>query len=429
MRRSLSVSCLLNLSLVVAATASQPGETKLITRVVDVGAGLCCITVTPDNHYFVFDTGNYKDSGATAALAMDELIPRGSTIDLMVLSHCDADHLAAAAYICKHYTVKEVWRDGLRRPESDTWLKMDEAIRKEARDEGCKDLNLHKVEIEPGYQIAIGQETTVTFLCGFGEIPEDWPELDAAEDRNARSVVARLDYGEASILFGGDTVGRHRGDPVNTCIAAEKFLVDNRNEVSLDVDLVIAPHHGADNGSSTAFVEATSPRYVIFSAGHAFNHPRKQAAQRWIDSGVEGDKILRTDRGDNEGDPEWRVGGGNSIDQAGDDDVNIRLSRNGRIEVSYQDRVRNWQVPRDDLALRVRGFSKALGAPRLPAHILDYVMNEGRSRFEAGDEEAEGEVLALASAAPSRAPHVESRRALSHRRWFRRWRRCNDHAR
>lgn len=81
-------------------------------RVVDVGAGLSCIVVAPDGHFMVFDAGNYKDHGASAMLALREMIPYGSTIDLMVISHCDADNLAAAPFICEQYQVKEVWRDG-----------------------------------------------------------------------------------------------------------------------------------------------------------------------------------------------------------------------------------------------------------------------------------------------------------------------------
>ena len=53
-------------------------------RVVDVGAGLCCIVKTPDDHYLVYDGGNYEDRGASAMTALRELIPFGSNIDLMV---------------------------------------------------------------------------------------------------------------------------------------------------------------------------------------------------------------------------------------------------------------------------------------------------------------------------------------------------------
>ncbi|NIQ14291.1 MAG: hypothetical protein GTO02_07775, partial [Candidatus Dadabacteria bacterium] len=63
-------------------------------------------------------------------------------------------------------------------------------------------------------------------------------------------------------------------------------MVANKDNVSLKSDVIIAPHHGADNGSSKCFIEAVDPTYVIFSAGHRHDHPRAVTAQRYIDHGV-----------------------------------------------------------------------------------------------------------------------------------------------
>jgi competence protein ComEC len=97
-------------------------------------------------------------------------------------------------------------------------------------------------------------DATITFVCGFHNLPEDWPTLSDSEARNARSAVVRLDYAERSILFCCDTVGRHIDDDDNVCIAAERFMVDNADDVRLRSDVIVAPHHGADNGSSVAFI-------------------------------------------------------------------------------------------------------------------------------------------------------------------------------
>ncbi len=72
--------------------------------------------------------------------------------------------------------------------------------------------------------------------------------------------------------------------------------------------MLIAPHHGADNGSSKAFIDAVSPEWVIFTAGHAHKHPRAVAAQRYLNSGVKLDNMFRTDLGDDEGVKEWDHG-------------------------------------------------------------------------------------------------------------------------
>ncbi len=39
--------------------ALEPGPEDVYVRVVDVGAGLCTVTVMPDNHFMVYDTGHW----------------------------------------------------------------------------------------------------------------------------------------------------------------------------------------------------------------------------------------------------------------------------------------------------------------------------------------------------------------------------------
>ena len=138
------------------------------------------------------------------------------------------------------------------------------------------------------------------------------------------------------MLFAGDAVGRHIGDPVNALIASEKFMIDMSGAVPIDSDVLIAPHHGADNGSSTAFIQAVSPTQVIFSAGHKHHHPRGSAAQRYLDNGVTLSNMFRTDRGDNEGGTEWNHDATSGSDPVGDDDVEIVLSGTGTVSVQYR---------------------------------------------------------------------------------------------
>ena len=48
----------------------------------------------PGPHFMVYDAGDWRGPGSRACLeAVTDMIPEGSTIDLMVLSHSDADHL------------------------------------------------------------------------------------------------------------------------------------------------------------------------------------------------------------------------------------------------------------------------------------------------------------------------------------------------
>ena len=296
-------------------------------RVIDVGAGLCAVIKMPNNMYMIYDAGNYVGGGREAFESVAEIIPANSTIELMVLSHSDSDHLGAVDEICEAYKVKRIIRSGFTRT-SETWQRANEAIRAEVVNDGCIDINLRNVEFPPGATYRFG-DVFVTMVCGFHKPPDNWDLRSVSEYRNAGSVVIRLQYNGGSVLFCGDTVGRHIGNSDTVCLAAEKYMVDNAAVIDIDSDVIVAPHHGADNGSSTKFINAVSPEHVIFSAGHNHEHPRRATAQRYLNNGVKIENIFRTDRGDNEGEKEWRHLNTNQKDPIGDDDVDIFIDENG----------------------------------------------------------------------------------------------------
>jgi len=336
MRRSFLILALAGALLCSEALALEPEAGAAFVRIVDVGAGLCCVLVLPDDHYIVYDTGNFIDGGETAMAAVEELIPEDEEIDLLVLSHSDADHLAAADEILQAYTVRRVLRTGFER-NTLAWRNADAAARAARYSDETIDINLAYFEYPPGGTYRFG-EAFVTFIAGFHTPPEDWDIDGNSERRNAGSIVIRLQFAGRSALFTGDAVGRHIGGPDDQLIASERFMVEMSPIIGIDSDVLIAPHHGADNASAAAFIEAVSPEFVIFSAGHRHEHPRASAAQRYLDFGVPVENIFRTDLGDDEGGAEWpagRVAGHN--DPRGDDDVDVLIRPDGEIIVAHRD--------------------------------------------------------------------------------------------
>lgn len=195
----------------------------------------------------------------------------------------------------------------------------------------------------------------MTLVAGWGEWTGDTQcsqgrkKLNSSELRNATSIVVRLEYMGNSVLFAGDTIGRCREDPDDSCIAAESFMVENHNRksnpISIKSDVLIAPHHGGNNGSSTDFIIAVEPSHVIFSAGHKHHHPTHATVERY--KTTLGDKVefLRTDLGDNELDKngkskEWKEGvkekRKKNVDPVDDDDIDLVLKIDGRLHVGYR---------------------------------------------------------------------------------------------
>lgn len=302
----------------------------LYIRVVDVGNGLCTITLAPGGHVMVYDTGHWI--GDHCHSAVHELVPAGSDIDLLVLSHSDSDHIGDTAAVLGGYRVKVILHTGNARTTT-TWQRANEAIAQEVS-EGASVINLGTMPVEPGTQFALGP-TTATFITGWHEWTDSGPT--PAERRNAISIVIRLEFQGRSVLFTGDTVGRRRHDNNSACKDAEKAMVENAAAVPLASDIMTAPHHGGNNGSSNCFIRAVNPQYVIFSAGRGHHHPSQTAADRYIANGVLVENLFRTDRGDHEGEPEWIHGAIEGChDQPGDDDVELLINGTGEIRVKYR---------------------------------------------------------------------------------------------
>jgi competence protein ComEC len=91
----------------------------------------------------------------------------------------------------------------------------------------------------------------------------------------------RLVYGDFSLLLTGDAG-----------MAAEEQMLRNRSDLSAVV--YKAGHHGAKTSSSSDFLEAVRPGYVVISAGEGnhYGHPDPEVLERVADMGA---AVLRTD--------------------------------------------------------------------------------------------------------------------------------------
>lgn len=318
--------------------ALEPEPGSCFIRVVDVGAGHAAVVKFPNGDCMIYDAGNYKDNGNTAIAAVRQLAGDKS-VELMVLSHTDADHYGAVKKICDEYRVRETFRSGLARTTA-TWTRADKAIRDEAASGQGKDLNLKFFsgqKIRPGLARSFG-EAKVTFLIGYHLPPANWGlGGDTSKTRNAGSIVVRLEYRGRSVLFTGDAVGRKDHSHSNSIIATERTMVANDSWLSIDSDVLIAGHHGADNATSLPFLRRVTPTYVIFPAGDKYGHPRHTTAERCLAAGIPIQNLYRTDLGDGTSDSnEWKFGNSSVGDRRGDDDVDILIRANGELEVEYR---------------------------------------------------------------------------------------------
>lgn len=344
---------LVGLSLLAASqAAAQSSADDAVIRVVDIGPGLCVVAAVPGGHGMVFDAG--PQGGVRCQAAVRELLP-GRRLDLFVLSHSDIDHIGAVrAILGAQPAPHQADRENLAAviihpgdPRGPAVTRMRVTLDEQATAGACV-YDLHRnnqppapcrrppagrqAVIGPGDSFAIGA-ARATFVAGWGDGnltvgPGDARLPNDAARFNVLSIVIRFEYGGHSVLITGDTLGRAQGNPATVCAYAERIMVGNAARVPIDSDVLIGQHHGADNSTSTCFIRAVSPTFVVFSAGHKFNHPRQATVDRLVANGVRLANIFRTDLGDNEGGTEMTTGSGRCADPVGDDDVEIRMPSN-----------------------------------------------------------------------------------------------------
>jgi competence protein ComEC len=182
------------------------------------------------------------------------------TIELIVVSHPDADHVNGLAEVARRYRVERVLYTGV----ADELPAYNE-FQKFLRQENTKEL----------FALA-GQ----TFELPGGTLTVLSPSISligqSPEDSNTYSVVVRLDVGGRSFVFTGDADLR-----------AEEEILAHGFDVKADV--LKAGHHGSKSATGEAWLEAVQPAIGVISAGrdNHYGHPHQEVLDRLKRHGVQ----------------------------------------------------------------------------------------------------------------------------------------------
>ena len=260
-RAIIVVVCIIVVTAVIIWSTRPTDEVTVVFC--DVGQGDATLIRWPDGFDLLIDGG--PDAKVLGCLG--RFLPfTDRTIEVVVMTHPDADHSSGLPLVLDRYTVEQLWRGSHEGSSATVRTLYDIAA-------------AHNVPITPivaGQQWVIGN-TKLTVLS-----PAVSPPRDPQEKTNNGSAVIRLDVGEESFLFTGDIES-----PV------EAWLVSAGQ--SLDVDVVKVAHHGSPTSSSAEFITATSPRLAVISVGkeNKFGHPSRRVVRRWQQAGA---TVIRTDQ-------------------------------------------------------------------------------------------------------------------------------------
>lgn len=237
---------------------------KLHVYFLDVGQGDAILVVAPDGRQILVDGGPSPTALLNEVGAVLPFWDR--SIDLVVLTHPDSDHITGLLPLLDRYRAGQV----LDTPQSDA------APLSAAWGERLAQGAVSRTMAQRGMRIPVG-DVMLTVLN-----PAPKPLTGTASDSNNNAIVLRLDYGQTSLLLTGDAE-----------IEAETEML--RTGLPLRADLLKAGHHGSNGSTSVAFVSAVTPRWAVIQVGaeNTFGHPHPDVLKRLADAGAE---ILRTDQ-------------------------------------------------------------------------------------------------------------------------------------
>ncbi len=237
----------------------------LMVAFLDVGQGDAILIDSPTGHQILIDGGPNKN----ILRKLSKVMPfYDRSIDVVIATHPDADHIGGLLDILNRYNVDLVIEPGL---ESDT------TVYKEFK-KIIKDKKIKKILARRGMKINFDKTAYIDIL---------FPDRDVSGmDSNDASIVAKLVYGKTSYLFTGDSP-----------LKIENYLIELSPE-SIDADVLKIGHHGSKTSNSEAFIGYVSPEYAVISVGknNKYGHPHKDVLDILERFNI---KILRTDKEEN----------------------------------------------------------------------------------------------------------------------------------
>jgi competence protein ComEC len=250
-------------------------HSDLRVTVIDVGDGSAALLEIPGGFTIMIDGGGFSDNSSfdvgsriIAPLLWKKKI---KTVDLLVLSHPNSDHLNGLIYLADHFNVKTLWTNDEARPTQGYQQLMQVCARR-----GIYTPAYARMERE---HLISGVQLDLLYP------PQDFMDhkkSDKWRSINNNSLVVKVSYGEASFLFTGDIMA-----------PAERELVELAGG-RLVSRVLIAPHHGSRSSSSQKLLQAVEPEMIIISCSRngRFNFPHPEILERYQDLGV---RLFRTD--------------------------------------------------------------------------------------------------------------------------------------
>ncbi|MGF2617721.1 MBL fold metallo-hydrolase [Rossellomorea vietnamensis] len=230
----------------------KPADDPLFAHFIHVGQGDSTLMITPKGKTILIDGG--KSSVGDVVLSyLDSLGIQ--TIDLMVATHPDADHIGGLVKVLEEKEVKKVLDSG----------------------------KSHTSQTYFDYLTLIDQKDIPFQVAKAGEMIDLDPSIDIKvlnsgegyTDNNDASVVLKVSQDDFDYLLTGDAG-----------IEAERNMVE---KFDVEAEVLKVGHHGSNTSTSQLFLDEVNPTYGILSYGedNSYGHPHSEVVNRLYDNNVE----------------------------------------------------------------------------------------------------------------------------------------------
>jgi competence protein ComEC len=222
----------------------------LRVTLLSVGAGQCAVVEPPGGRTTLIDAGSTSLTDLWRKCLGPFLHAAGRTsLDTVVVSHGDMDHISGVAETVSIYGVREVLAgahllaNAPGNPAVEGLLATLDALDRPPR------------VVLPGDVLPLGRDTKIEIL---------WPRPGGQPlPDNDAGVVLKLTHAGRSILFPADVQD----------LGMEALLKD---PAALKADVLVAPHHGSSERLTAAFVAAVNPAAVLSSNDRTLSNKQRR---------------------------------------------------------------------------------------------------------------------------------------------------------
>lgn len=222
----------------INSEASQQHTGHLKVHFINVGQGDSILIETPDNKHILMDAGPPKAGKKIVSYLEDKNIP---SIDLMIATHPDFDHIGGLPDVMEKFSVKHILETG----------------------------KFHLTKTYATYAATVFLKQIPVTIGHAGDLIEVDDALrieilNSATNKkgnNPSSLALKITYDEVDFLFMADVEK-----------AQEKSMM---KETDISADIIKIAHHGSKTSSSAPFLKEVQPSTAILTYGksNTFGHP------------------------------------------------------------------------------------------------------------------------------------------------------------